>query len=127
MTLAIARFVENPVGWTGSPDPDDKRIILDRIKSAVSKRLARFCALQLREKAQPDWQIAYGYRGDGSTFDRRMKIESLYERWVPDPANDGEDMQYIQEFIHDVKQVVIVSINETRDSLSSEVAINDIS
>jgi hypothetical protein len=77
MTLAIARFVENPTGWQGAPDQDDKRIILDHIKSAVSKRLSRFCASQLREKARSDRQVAYGFRGSGSTFDHRMKIESL--------------------------------------------------
>jgi hypothetical protein len=123
MTLAIARFVENPTGWQGTPDQDDKRIILDHIKSAVSKRLSRFCALQLREKARSDWQVAYGFRGNGSTFDRRMKIESLFERWVPDPANDGEDMRYIHEFIHDVRATVIASIDEARDELSRRLAI----
>jgi hypothetical protein len=37
-------FHENPIGWHGSPNPDDRRIILDRIKAAVSKKLTRFCA-----------------------------------------------------------------------------------
>jgi hypothetical protein len=121
MTLAIARFVENPIGWKGTPSPEDKRVILDRIKAAVSKRLARFCVLQLREKAQPDWQVAHAFRGTGSTFDRRVKIESLYERWVPEPANEADDMQHIQEFIQVVKRIVTSAIDETGEALSEQV------
>ena len=29
------------------------------------------------------------------TFDRKMKIEALYERWVPIPANEADDMQHV--------------------------------
>jgi adenylate kinase family enzyme len=120
MTLAIARFLENPIEWSGSPSPEDKRFILDRIKAAVSKKLTRFCVLQLREKAQPDWQIAYGFRGSGSTFDRRLKIESLYERWVPEPATEADDMLHIQEFVDGMKKIVTAAIDETRDALIKE-------
>jgi hypothetical protein len=48
VTLAIARFLENPVKWEGSPSAEDKRLILDRIKATVSQELARFCPQQLR-------------------------------------------------------------------------------
>lgn len=120
MTLAIARFLENPVRWDGEPTAQDKRAILDRIKEAVSKKLTKFCVLQLREKAQPDWQIAYGFRGHGSTFDRRLKIEGLYERWVPQPASEADDMQHIQDFIDGVKHVVMSAMEETRAVTSAE-------
>jgi hypothetical protein len=122
MTLAIARFLEKPVGWEGSPSPDDKRFILDRIKASVSQELARFCARQLREKPQPEWQEAYAFRGIGTTFDRKMKIEALYERWVPVPANEADDMQHVQEFIDAVKHLVTSTIDGTRNSLTAEAA-----
>ncbi len=89
MTLAIARFVENPVSWDGAPSPEDKRVILDRA---------------------------------GSTFDRRLKIESLYERWVPEPANEADDMQHIQEFIDGMRRLVTSAIDETREALSAETS-----
>jgi hypothetical protein len=117
MTLAIARFLENPIGWEGEPTSAEKREILDRIKAAVSQKLGQFCTLQLRERAQPDWHVAYGFRGDGSTLDRKMKIESLYERWVPEPTNESDDMQHIQQFIDAVKTLVSSAIDETRTSL----------
>lgn len=120
LTLAIARFLENPIGWHGSPSADDRRLILDRIKAAVSKKLTRFCARQLRQKAQPDWQAAYSVRGTGSTFDRRLKIENLYERWVPEPANEADDMQHVQDFIEAVKLVLTSAIEETHLVLATE-------
>jgi len=126
MTLAIARFLENPMRWEGIPSPEDRRLILDRIKATVSQELAGFCAQQLREKAQPQWQEAYAFRGTGSTFDRKMKIEALYERWVPIPANETNDMQHVQELIDTVKQLVKSAINATRDALIAEaVASSD--
>ena len=120
MTLAIARFLENPVRWEGSPSPEDKRFVLDRIKATVSQELAAFCSQQLRERPQSQWQEAYAFRGTGSTFDRKIKIEALYERWIPIPANATEDMQHVQKFIDTIKQLVKSAIDTTRDDLVAE-------
>jgi hypothetical protein len=122
MTLAIGRFLESPVRWEGSPTPEERRLILDRIKAAVSKKLTRFSARQLRERPQPEWQQAYAFRGKGTTFDRKMKIEALYERWVPIPANEAGDLQHVHEFIDAVKHLVKGAIDATRDDLAEEAA-----
>lgn len=120
MALAISRFLENPVRWEGSPSLEDKRFVLDRIKATVSQELADFCSQQLREKPQSQWQEAYAFRGTGSTLDRRIKIEALYEQWVPIPASATEDMQHVQKFIDTIKQRVKSAINNTRDDLVAE-------
>jgi hypothetical protein len=52
-----------------------------------------------------------------------MKIEALYERWVPIPANEADDMQHVQEFIDTVKRLVKSAIDTTRDTLASEAVI----
>jgi hypothetical protein len=126
LTLAISRFLENPIDWDGDSNAEDRRLILDRIKAAVSRKLTQFCVRQLRHKAQPDWQVAYAFRGDGSTFDRRLKIESLYERWVPEPANDADDMRHVQEFVEAVKHVVTSAIEETKQALVAESEVNSV-
>ncbi len=82
MTLAIGRFLENPVRWEGTPTPEERRIILDRVKQTVSKELRGFCVRQVRERPQPGWQQTYAFRGKGTTIDRALKIEALHERWV---------------------------------------------
>ena len=95
MTLAIGRFLENPVDWHGDLSSTDKRFILDRIKGTVSKKLTRFCVLQLREKAHRTEDRQCVSRA-GSSFDRRLKIENLYERWVPEPVNEAYDMHHMR-------------------------------
>jgi len=120
MTLAVGRFLENPVRWEGSPTPEEQRLILDRIKAAVSEKLRGFCVRQVRERPQPEWQQAYAFRGKGTTFDRKMKIETLYERWVPIPASEADDMLYVQEFIDSVKELLHRTIEGTRDALVKE-------
>jgi hypothetical protein len=122
MTLAIGRFLENPVGWQGNPSAEEKRFILDRIKETVSGELTRFCSRQLRDKARPQWQEAYAFRGTGSTFDRKIKIEALYERWVPIPGDETYDMQHVQEFIDTVKKLLKSAIEATRKSLAEDAA-----
>ena len=120
MTLAVGRFLESPLRWDGSPTPEERRLILDRIKATVSKKLTRFCGRQLRERPQPEWQEAYAFRGKGTTFDRKMKIEALYERWVPIPANEAGDMQHVQAFIGAAKHLVKGAIETTRSALADE-------
>jgi hypothetical protein len=118
MTLAIGRFLESPVRWEGNPTPQDRRVIVDRIKAAVSEKLRGFCVRQVRESPKAEWQLAYAFRGHKSTFDRKMKIEALYERWVPVPAEGGDEMQHMHAFIEAVKHLVMDAIEETRDALA---------
>jgi len=75
---------------------------------------------QLREKAQPQWQEAYAYRGKGTTYDRKMKVEGIYERWAPIPTSEGDE--YVQEFIEELKGLVTNAIDTTRTSLDAQVA-----
>ena len=120
MTLAIGRFLEKPMRWTGSPGSEDKRSILDRIRATVSRELADYCPRRLRESPQSQWQEAYAFRGSGSTFERRTKIEALYERWIPFPSNEADDIQHIQEFIDEIKELVKSAINATQVALDEE-------
>ena len=73
MTLAIGRFLENPVRWEGTPTPEERRIILDRVKQTVSKELRGFCVRQVRERPQPGWQQTYAFRGKGHHDRSRAK------------------------------------------------------
>ena len=122
MTLAIARFLENPVSWQGNPSAEDKRAILERVKESVSRELVLFCNRQLREEPQPQWHEAYAFRGRGSTFDRKMRIEALYERQVPIPGGESDDVQHVQRLIDAVKHLVKSAIDSVRDSLPEEVS-----
>jgi hypothetical protein len=84
----------------------------------VSTELRGFCGRQVRERPQPEWQQAYAFRGKGTTIDRALKIEALYERWVPIPADEADEMLHVQNFIDAVKELVKGAIESTRDALA---------
>jgi ethanolamine utilization protein EutP (predicted NTPase) len=105
LSSAVSRFLETPIGWSGSPTPVQKRETIDRIKTAVTKQLPRLSTRRLREQPQLAWHEAYSLRGHGSTFDRRMRIEVIYERWVPIPDARGD--RAVFEFLREMKEVVI--------------------
>ena len=108
LSAAVSRFLETPLGWSGNPTSEQKRETIDRIKTAVTKQLPQLSTRRLREQPQPVWHEAYALRGTASTFERRMRIEGIYERWVPVPDARGDRLVY--EFMNEVKEVVIKSV-----------------
>ena len=114
-TAVISRFLESPIGWTGNPTAEQKRETIDRVKAAGTKELPAFSCDRLRRQPQPRWQEAYSLRGTGSTFKRKMRIESIYERWVPVPNARGHRTMF--DFLNEIKAVVTVAV----DSVENEV------
>lgn len=109
LASAISRFLETPIRWNGNPTEEQKRDTIDQIKVTISQQLPKLSTHRLRELPQQGWLQAYSYRGLGSTFDRRMRIEKIYERWVPIP--DGRGDPIAQEFLNELKTIVTSSIN----------------
>lgn len=108
LSSAISRFLETPIDWSGDPTPEQKREAIDRIKTAVTRQLPKLGSRRLREQPQPTWQEAYSLRGAGSTLERRMKIESIYQRWVPVPDARGD--RQVSDFLNEVKELVAEAI-----------------
>lgn len=123
LSSAVSRFLETPIGWSGSPTPEQKRETIDRIKTAVTKQLPKLSTRRLREQPQPVWHEAYALRGTGSTFDRRMRIEGIYERWVPIPDARGDRLVY--EFLNEVKEVVIGAVVAVEQEVRAVDAAGD--
>lgn len=108
LSAAVSRFLESPIEWTGDPTADQKRETIDRIKTAVSLQWPVLSQRRLRELAQPAWKDAYALRGSGSTFDRRLRIEGIYEHGVPIPDARGD--RVVLEFLNEVKTVVLDAV-----------------
>ena len=109
LSSAVSRFLETPIGWSGNPTSEQKRETIDRIKSEVAKQLPKLSRQRLREQPQPVWHEAYSLRGFGSTFDRRLRIEGIYERWVPIPNVRGDALAF--EFLNEVKAAVFSAVD----------------
>ena len=117
LSAAISRFLETPIGWSGNSSPEQKRETIDRIKAEVSLRLPNLSKYRLREQPQPAWHDAHSLRGTGSTFERRMRIEGIYERWVPVPNARGDRLVF--EFMNEVKEVVMGAVGKVEQEVRS--------
>ena len=67
------------------------------------------------DRVAQGWTDAYSLRGTGSTFKRRIRIEGIYERYVPVPDSRGD--REVQQFLDDVKEVVLSAINEVENEV----------
>lgn len=117
LASAISRFLESPYDWSGNPSPDQKREIIDRIKALISVKLPALSSRRLRNLPQSSWHDAYHLRGAGSTLDRRLKIEGIFERWVPIPDSRGD--KEVQEFLDEVKKIVLEALGQVEEEAAS--------
>ena len=123
LSAAVSRFLETPIGWSGNPTPEQKRQTIDRIKTTVTKQLPKLSTRRLREQPQPVWLEAYSLRGSGSTFERRMRIEGIYERWVPVPDARGDRLVY--DFLNEVKDVVLSSVSAVEQEVRAARVVDN--
>ncbi len=113
----ISRFLDNPIGWEGPATPEAKREIIDSIKNRVAEVLPDLVRERLRTKPIQQWKEAYWLRGPRSTFDRKLKIESIFERWVPIPrmTEDSVTQEIMREFLGEVKGAVNDAIERAKN------------
>ncbi|WP_334187827.1 hypothetical protein [Noviherbaspirillum sp.] len=116
---AVSRFLEGPIGWTGDSTPEEKRDAIERLKTAVTQRLPTLARKRLREHPQPAWHEAWVPRGAGSTIERRIRIEGIYQRWVPIPDARGD--LAVVDFINEVETVVTMALDDYRAQAVAEV------
>jgi len=116
LSAAISRFLENPIEWNGQATEEQKREIIDRIKTVVTQKIPELSSHRLRELAQPAWHEAYALRGAGSTFKRRQRISSIYAEYVPVPSAQGDKLAF--EFLNEVKGIVMQAIDEIEQEVS---------
>jgi len=102
----MSRFLDNPAKWTTETTLEAKRETVDRIKSKVAELLPALVRERLRTKPIQQWIDAYWLRGNRSTFERRLRIEAILERWIPIPrmAEDPVIQQIVTEFLDEVRQ-----------------------
>jgi hypothetical protein len=123
LEAATSRFLESPIGWSGDPTPEQKRDTIDRLKNAVTQRLPDIARQRLRERPQSAWHDAWIPRGTGSTVTRRIRIEGIFERWVPIPDARGD--LAVVEFMNEVEAVVKAALAEFEAEVRTEARRSD--
>jgi GTPase Era involved in 16S rRNA processing len=119
LETAVSRFLEGPIEWTGDPTPEQKRDAIERLKTAVTKQLPDLARRRLRERPQASWHEAWVPRGSGSTITRRIRIEGIYQRWVPIPESRGD--QAVVDFMNEMEQVVKAALQEFEAQVKAEL------
>ena len=122
LEAAVSRFLEGPIGWTGDPTPEQKRDAIERLKTAVTKQLPDLARRRLREKPQPSWHEAWAPRGAGSTITRRIRIEGIYQRWVPIPDSRGD--QAVVEFMSEMEHAVNTALADFEAQVKAEAGMS---
>ncbi|MCE9659938.1 MAG: hypothetical protein K8R60_15360 [Burkholderiales bacterium] len=118
LEAAVSSFLEGPIGWTGDPTPEQKRDAIERLKTAVTKQLPDLARRRLREQPQPSWHEAWVPRGTGSTITRRIRIEGIYQRWVPIPESRGD--QAVVDFMNEMEHAVNTALLEFEAQVNAE-------
>ena len=118
LEAAVSRYLEGPIGWTGDPTPEQKRDAIERLKTAVTKQLPDLARRRLREQPQPAWHEAWVPRGTGSTITRRIRIEGIYQRWVPIPESRGD--QAVVDFMNEMEHAVNTALKGFEAEVSAE-------
>jgi GTPase Era involved in 16S rRNA processing len=118
LEVAVSRFLESPIAWSGDPTPEQKRDAIERLKTAVTRQLPDLARKRLREQPQPAWQEAWAPRGAGSTVTRRIRIEGIYQRQVPIPDARGDKL--VLEFMNEMEAVVRHALAEFDAEVKAE-------
>ncbi len=110
LEIAVSRFLENPINWTGDTTPEQRRDAIERLKTAVTKQLPDLVRNRLRVQPQSSWHDAWVPRGTGSTSTRRIRIEGIFQRQVPIPDARGD--KTVIEFVNEIENLVQTALDE---------------
>jgi hypothetical protein len=112
---ATARFLEGPIAWSGNPTAEQKREAIEWLKEEITKELPDLARRRLRENPQLAWHDAWTPRGSGSTITRRIRIEGIYERWVPIPDARGD--KEVVEFMQEIQSVMDSALKKFKNQV----------
>ncbi len=108
---SISRWLENPVSWKAAADEQSKEAAIDAIRQKVFGRLERLANLRVAHRHRKDWEVAYVYKGRGSSFSRSQSIDQIYEAAGPHISSNMSDPA--RRFVADIRQVIMEAVEET--------------
>ena len=112
---SISRWLENPVSWKSAGDDQSKETAIDAIRQKVFDRLRNFANLRVARHHRRDWEVAFDYRGPGSSFTRAQSIDQIYEAAGPHISFNISDPA--RRFVADIRQLVKEAVEETGGSV----------
>ena len=112
---SISRWLENPVGWKAAVDEQSKETSIDTIRQKVFDRLRTLANLRVARRHRREWEVAFDYRGPGSSFTRAQTIDQIYGAAGPHIAFNISDPA--RNFVADIRQLIREAVEETGGSV----------
>ena len=112
---SISRWLENPVGWKAAVDEQSKENAIDTIRQKVFDRLSNLANFRVARGHRGEWEVAFDYRGRGSSLTRAQTIEQIYEAAGPHISFNISDPA--RNFVADIRQIIREAVEETGGSV----------
>ena len=112
---SISRWLDSPVGWQAAADELSKENAIDTIRQSVFEKMGNLAYLRIARRHRGEWEIAFDYRGRGSSFTRAQKIDQIYEAAGPQISFNISDPA--RNFVADIRQLVKEAVEETGGSV----------
>ena len=106
---SVSHWLNEPAGWTRAPaDDDDGRAAIDQIRQEVLGGIRALAERRLIRSHPGDWQVAYGFRGAGSSFQRADRMAHIYEAAAPSISSvmDPPTQAFLDEVVEIVRTAV---------------------
>ena len=118
----ISYFINNPIEWRPSnPTEVDKQKVLNELKQIISSKLLSYAKARIKDNSTSDWQVAFEFRGRGSSFVRADKINDIYDKTVPIPEEIISNEKAI--FLKDVIKIIASAIKEMGGKVESILSV----
>ena len=103
------------MGWKAAVDEQSKENAIDTIRQKVRDRLINFANLRVARRHRGEWEVAFDYRGRGSSLTRAQTIEQIYEAAGPHISFNISDPA--RNFVADIRQIIREAVEETGGSV----------
>lgn len=112
ITEEVANFLDNPIGWSRSPnDADEAQQAIAPIRQVVFSRLHQLALQRLVNEHLTDWRRGLEHKGKGSAARRAVDIRGIYELAAPIPGtvNTAPALQFLRAVRELVRAAVVES------------------
>ncbi|HMG68613.1 MAG TPA: hypothetical protein VK588_13035 [Chitinophagaceae bacterium] len=116
----ISNFLSAPLNWSTSattPTEEEKQRIISEIKQKISKKIIEYAIVSLKINKISDWQKAYSFKGNGSSYDRAKKINEIYEEVAPIPQDEINTST--KKFLKIIMKIITDTIEENGGIVTS--------
>ena len=106
---SIALWLNNPAGWTNSPqDENEREAAISKISQQVFDDIHKIAERRLVASQRTGWQTAFGFSGRGSSRERALRMVRIYDEAAPSisAAMDVHNQDFLDEVIRIVRNAV---------------------